>query len=312
VAPVVLEAPTGIDAYGQLVHMVHENGRMRSSRNGDTLDLGHVITVLSSPEGALPLGLGRNLSRKVAAAEACQLIGGFSDPELMLRASPNFARFIEPGLRTFHGAYGTRIGHQIPAVVHKLTQDPNTRQGVITLWDPLLDNQPEKRDYPCTVMLQFELREDERHANAWWLDMNVVMRSNDVWLGVPYDWFQFTQLQLTLSNVLGVPPGTYTHQSLSTHLYVSNIDDVQHLKLTPTDAGRIESKLIYGFGSYQDDAIFKVMQRARQVTRSDLDEPNLGERWYRTQFAPTPHPSRLAGDMASRGEGHGPAEPVQP
>jgi thymidylate synthase len=307
-APTVISGQHGISTYAMLVRAVIEQGRHRPSRNGDTLDLGHVITYLHSPFAALPLGVGRQLNRKIAAAEACQLIGAFSDPELLVSASPNFIKFMEPELKNFHGAYGERIGHQFPALLHKFASDLGTRQGVITLWDSLRDNQVGKRDYPCTVMLQFEVVDN-------YVNMHVVMRSNDVWLGVPYDWFQFTQLHITASNLLGIPPGTYTHQSLSTHIYMTDVEKAYGLKVTPTNEGHFESMNIQGFGGFHEDAVFKVMQRAKQVTRSDLQDPTYSERWYRAQFRPerpTPHPSQLGVDLASSGEGPEQPEPVQP
>lgn len=303
-APVVIEGGYGAQVYPKLITSVINGGRHRPSRNGDTIDLGHVITHLHSPLAALPLGTGRNLSRKIAAAEAVQLIGGFSDPELMLKASPNFARYMEPGLKQFHGAYGTRIGHQLPAVIHKLQAAPDTRQAVITLWDPLRDNQPSKRDYPCTVMLHFDVSNGR-------LNMNTIMRSNDVWLGVPYDWFQFTQLQLTMCNVMGLDCGTYTHQSLSTHIYVGDIVKTNDLHV-PHPAPFNEAYALTGFGVHGDDATFKVMQRAKQVVTRDLEDPTESESWYRAQFRPTPHPTQLARDVAAGGEGPGRAEPLQP
>jgi hypothetical protein len=302
-APTLIEGPYGANVYPKLVAMVRNSGAYRSSRNGDSIDLGHVITHLYSPLGALPLGTGRNLSRKIAAAEACQLIGAFSDVELMIKASPNFARFMEPGLGNFHGAYGVRIGHQLPAVINKLQAHRDTRQAVITLWDTLLDNQVAKRDYPCTVALHFEIVADR-------LNMNTIMRSNDVWLGVPYDWFQFTQLQLTMCNVLGVEPGTYTHQSLSTHIYTKDLEASDALHMVNPDQFA-EAYDIMGFGEPGEDAIFKVMQRAKQVTRVDLPDSTNSEGWFRQQFRPTPHPSQLGGNVASRGEGPEQPEPVQ-
>lgn len=305
-APTIIEGTYGAEMYPTLVSRVRNYGARRPSRNGDTYDLGHVITHLYSPLAALPLGTGRNLNREIAAAEAAQLIGAFSDPALMIKASPNFARYLEPDLNSFHGAYGRRIGHQIPDVIHKFAMDPDTRQAVITLWDPLIDNTPGKRDYPCTVMLQFELIENK-------LNMNVIMRSNDVWLGVPYDWFQFTQLQLTMCNIMGVEYGTYTHQSLSTHLYAMDLEKTNDLHV-PTGKGFTESEHIRGFGQYGENAIFKVMQRAKQVTRVPLENPTDSERWYREQFQPhrlVSHPSKLADDVASSGEGPGTAQPVQ-
>ena len=49
------------------------------------------------------------------------------------------------------------------------------------------------------------------------------MRSNDVWMGFPYDVFQFTCMQILMSMELGVEIGTYTHIAGSLHLYERNV-----------------------------------------------------------------------------------------
>jgi thymidylate synthase len=69
------------------------------------------------------------------------------------------------------------------------------------------------RDIPCTLSLQFMWTEGER------LGLRVSMRSNDVWLGLPYDLFQFTALQCAMADALGVEPGPYVHTVGSLHLY---------------------------------------------------------------------------------------------
>lgn len=144
----------------------------------------------------------------------------------MVREFPAFKRYAETDPVHFWGAYGNRIGTQLVNVVHKLITDPTTRQAVITLWNATHDNVPHKQDYPCTVALGF--RQRGTHLN-----MNVTMRSNDVWLGLPYDLFQFTQLQLSLCHVLDLTPGTYTHTAWSMHLYEENLDESYRV----TDAG---------------------------------------------------------------------------
>jgi thymidylate synthase len=50
------------------------------------------------------------------------------------------------------------------------------------------------------------------------------MRSNDIWLGVPYDYFVFTSLQTKMAMELGVDVGEYTHFAGSLHLYKRDLD----------------------------------------------------------------------------------------
>lgn len=237
-----------------------------------------------SPFPALPTECGRNLSERIAAMEAWQLVGAFSDAEWVLRHAPQFTRYTdaptvddpvtgEPvaGPRYFHGAYGFRIDNQLIEVARKLTADPETRQAVISIWDPYYDNAEGLHDYPCTVALGFALRRDELH-------MRVVMRSNDVWLGLPYDTFQFAQLQASLANVLDVTCGTYVHHVWSLHLYDSDTDLVDTLH-RPTTLARSQPS---GFGRRCDTALDVVdFARDMHYTPDRLHRPlTPSEQWY--------------------------------
>ena len=139
----------------------------------------------------------------------------------MIAVGPQFKNYAEDnGL--FHGAYGLRTDGQYEKVIERLKNDPDTRQAVVTIWDPKLDLLPQKRDYPCTILHQFRIRDNK-------LNMTVFMRSNDVWLGAAYDFFQFTRVQLAMANVLGIEPGKYTHHVGSLHIYEQHYEAADKL-----------------------------------------------------------------------------------
>jgi len=175
-----------------------------------------------------------------------------------------------------HGAYGSRIRYQVAGAIAKLEHDQDTRQAIITLWDPVLDNQPDKRDYPCTVALQFEVNDGR-------LCMNTFMRSNDAWLGLPYDMFQFTQLQLTIANAMRLDFGWYRHTALSMHLYERNFITANKIH-PPTDF----TWQPVGLG-VRGDSFVETMKLARQLTVSGFTafgrELTASEVWYRERFA---------------------------
>jgi thymidylate synthase len=99
----------------------------------------------------------------------------------------------------------------------QLIIDDNTRQAVIHIKEPRdLINNPSK-DVNCTLTLQFLLRNNK-------LDLIVNMRSNDIWLGLPYDVFNFTCMQIQMAMELGVEIGTYYHNVGSLHIYKRDID----------------------------------------------------------------------------------------
>ena len=68
------------------------------------------------------------------------------------------------------------------------------------------------KDVPCTLALQFFIREGKLH-------LHVNMRSSDIILGIAYDVPAFTTMQEVLANELGVDLGEYVHTSNSLHCY---------------------------------------------------------------------------------------------
>jgi len=209
------------DGYHTLLEWVLEVGEPVAPRGIPTREIVNASIELTDPTRALPVACGRGLNRRIAAAEALQLVGGFSEPALL---PSSFDEFKNGGV--FHGAYGPRTRMQLPAAIDRLYDDPSTRQAVVTVWDPLWDLQYGLKDYPCTVALQFLIRNDR-------LQLHTHMRSNDVWRGVAYDFFQFTQLQLAVAAVLDIDVGSYFHHATSFHLYESDAEAAKTCQVSP-------------------------------------------------------------------------------
>lgn len=263
----VIYAEDGPTAYLDLVRTVIEKGRQRAPRNEQTRDLGLTVVEIANPRRAYPVGVGRGLNRRIVAAEAVQLVGAFSDPDLL---GPSFEPYKEADGRLW-GAYGDRIRYQLVDVVRKLKHDHDTRQAVISLWDPTLDNVPFKLDYPCTLVLTFSLGERG-------IDLDVVMRSQDVWLGTPYDWAQFSVLLMTVAELVGQPVGTYRHTTLSTHIYERNVvQALEKLHGEPEEVG--DAAFPPGLAWHTESAL-DVIWKCRQLPYVDRPYRNA-EHWHR-------------------------------
>lgn len=220
--PAVINLYDAVDGYVDLAKHVLRYGNTVSPRGQETREIEDAVIRITNVRDTLPLGVGRNVVPGIGAVEACQLLAGVSMPELVVAVGPQFKKYTEDnGL--FHGAYGLRTNMQYEKIIERLKDDPDTRQAVVTIWDPKLDLLNNKRDYPCTILHQFKIRNDA-------LNMSVYMRSNDVWLGAAYDFFQFTRVQLAIASILGISPGTYTHHVGSLHIYEQHYDLVDNLK----------------------------------------------------------------------------------
>ena len=131
---------------------------------------------------------------------------------------------------TNNSAYGYIIQHkhgfdQLDKVIELLKKDQNSRRAVVNI-NYANDKVIETKDEPCTIALQFFVRDGKVNTTA-------IMRSNDLWTGTPYDIFYFTELQKYVANKLNLEYGAYTHFATSLHIYnrdEKNILDSINLK----------------------------------------------------------------------------------
>ena len=106
-------------------------------------------------------------------------------------------------------------GDQLDHVIDMLKHSPNTRQAAISIYDAkevyMYDN-----DTPCTYAVQFTVRQKK---DLKWLDMCVVMRSNDLWYGFCNDQYCFSNLQALVAHETGCEMGIYYHFAHNLHIY---------------------------------------------------------------------------------------------
>ncbi len=213
---------------GALVNL-DADGVALHSRNGMSSEvLGFTSRLLNVNQNFL-FNETRKLSPYYACAELLWYLTMDDDTTFLQKFAPGYAKYCEDGIHAF-GAYGYRWEHnggplakdQITLALETLRRHPESRQVVVTMWDGtdlehamVLD----KKDLPCTLVHQFLLREGYLH-------MVTTMRSNDVWLGMPYDVFCNTQLQKLMTDILGVLPGSYVHNVGSMHYYEHNFEKI--------------------------------------------------------------------------------------
>lgn len=104
---------------------------------------------------------------------------------------------------------------QLDYVVEKLKDNPSTRQAAISIYDAK-EHDKYSSDTPCTYAIQFSIRTVGIIDK---LCMSVYMRSNDIWYGFCNDQYQFSMLQQTVAERLGMELGWYYHHAHNMHLY---------------------------------------------------------------------------------------------
>ena len=267
--PRIFTADSAAAAFVDVSNALIFDGERIAPRGQMTRELRNVVITLNDPTDCLMLGMGRNMNSRLAVMEALQLIGGFSDPARMAEVAPNTKQFWNGGILL--GAYGPRIRPQMSAAVHRLIEDPYTRQAVVTIWDPQYDQQDGVRDIPCTISFNWHIRDGRLHQTTH-------MRSNDIFWGWTYDAVMFTQLQCSLAHVLNIDVGTYTHVVDSMHVYERDFDAIAAVNIDTREARRLHGLRATSMSGLQQFAsqIFYGDMSMRTRGLSSLRE---SERW---------------------------------
>lgn len=205
---------TADEAFEHWYKMLAGMGEENTSRDGDVVgEIINAITVIEDPTRCIMFNKIRNMPMRYAVGELLWYLSGNRDLKEIQKYTSAWDRMSDDGLHV-NSNYGWCIQHKYGfdqwEYVKKMLQDsPNTRQAVMHI--KTADDKP-SRDVNCTVCVQFFIRENK-------LYMTTYMRSNDIWMGFPYDVFQFTAMQVLMSMQLGLELGTYTHVAGSLHLY---------------------------------------------------------------------------------------------
>lgn len=266
--------------YVDLINFVLDEGDIVSPRGMRTKEVRNATIVLTDPTKAIPVGTGRKLNMKIGAVETTQLVAGVSSAmQLNLVSNNRFEAYMNSG--RLLGAYGPRLYHQLENVIKMISRDPDTRQAAALVWRPdetdlaLLGN----HDVPCTMVLSWNVRNGKLNATT-------TMRSNDVFLGVAYDFWMFTRLQMTLAWALGLDVGDYRHHAISLHAYERDWDKARDLEVAegePKLPGGYTDGLAPGELFDEDTALRRWDGARRQALRvvQGLDGPFwTGAEWY--------------------------------
>jgi thymidylate synthase len=182
---ITLTAGSANELYVAACQAVRRDATMVSPRGMATIEVLGAHLCLTNPRRRLiDLPPARVINPAFAVAETVWILSGSDDPWIF-QYNRALTRYTDDG--RLQGAYGPRMRRwrgqvdQLDQVRRTLTRDPDSRQAVIQLFDPERDTCGH-RDVPCTLNYRFFLRGGR-------LQMHTTMRSQDLWLGFPYDLF---------------------------------------------------------------------------------------------------------------------------
>lgn len=206
--------------------------------------------IVTSPE--------RKLNYRFMAAEAYWILSGSQQLVDLSIYCGKMANYSDDGM-ILQGAYGPKFLSQILYVRDTLLQDKDSRQAVMTIWER---NPRPSRDIPCTVSLQFLIRQGYLHTIVY-------MRSSDCWLGWPYDVFSFTMMTAYLNLMLpmGLKLGKLRIIAGSQHIYMNDQEKVNALINSPR-GGDIKGITLYGLNTPDD--LLECLSYAKNAPNCDV------------------------------------------
>ena len=176
----------------------------------------------------------RKISNRYLAGEFCFYMAG-SDSLSFIEYYSKFWQKVSDDGKTVNSCYGKKLFYDINRhdisqfnyAKEQLLKDEDSRKAIAIIYTRN-NADLNTKDNPCTMNLQFFIRINH-------LMLTVYMRSNDIWLGTPYDIGFFTmvqelmliRLQRTGTKYKDLILGSYTHLVGSLHLYERHFEKAE-------------------------------------------------------------------------------------
>jgi thymidylate synthase len=205
------------------------DSKVQPSRVCSTREMLHVGISIQNPLQRWIVGRRPALNPAFAIAEVVWILMGRNDSAFLTYWNRQLPNYAGDGA-TFYGAYGERLRSrfkvdQLHAAFDTLRSNPASRQVVLEIWDPTTDlpspdGEARSEDIPCNIVSLLKVRDGR-------LEWMQIMRSNDLFLGLPHNIVQFTTLQEVVAGWLDIGVGSYNHISDSLHVYERDIEKLQ-------------------------------------------------------------------------------------
>lgn len=259
---------------------------LHRSRDGDAYEFLHAGFTIENPRQRWVVSRRPPMNPAFAIAEIIWILNGLNDSKYINYWNRQMPKFCGK-VRHYHGAYGHRLRRhldidQLERAYQALKSNPDTRQVVLQIWDSRIDfpystGRFVSKDIPCNLVSLLQVRDKKLH----WMQ---VIRSNDMFLGVPHNFVQFTYLQELLAGWLNIEVGPYNQISNSLHVYIRDKGEVYSYAKTETMEN---NDLIRVTKNQSEKLCFELLRRMESLAGRHLTKGELIElsKWL---IAPVP------------------------
>jgi len=213
-------------AYKRLLHEVLDEGNVKQTRNGPTLQVfGKMLTIRDLKLAKFPVLTSRKMFYKPVLGELAAFLRGATLLQTFKHFGCNYwdananAWYVNKTLREDQKEIGLLYGakwrnfhgvDQLTKLVRGLQDEPHSRRHVLTAYDP---SETFQCLPPCHLLAQFNC------TGGGDLDCCVYMRSVDLIHGLPSDIILYAALQIIIANQIGGAPGKLVFALGDAHIY---------------------------------------------------------------------------------------------
>lgn len=245
------------------IYLTIANDLLKAFKVGNTREMNNVKLVLKDINNNIVSV--RGISPSYLFGELLWYLNGDSSLEFISKYSSFWKGLSDDGI-TCNSAYGYLMQkkhgfNQIDKVIELLRKDPNSRRAKININTPN-PNVIDTKDEPCTMSIHYLVRKNR-------LTCTVVMRSNDIWFGFPYDVAFFTELQKYIADQLGLEYGWYTHFVVSLHMYDRDEEKLREIVKKP-----VSKPIKFDRRKFLDnkEILFEVAKQGKNILMANLKE----------------------------------------
>lgn len=261
------------EVWEKATELLLKENALVSGRAGNTYEILHTFISITDPKQKWVYNRVPPMSIAFAFAELVWIMSGEDDAKVINFWNPKLEKYAG-NHDTYYGAYGKRLrSHfgldQIEKAYEALQNNPISRQVVMQIFDvktdfPIDGGNPRNEDIPCNVCSMLKIRNNK-------LEWTQIMRSNDVLLGLPYNFVQFTGIQEIIAGWLQIETGSYNHFSDSLHLYESEFDRIKIGKKS-----EMENNDSLALSKEESERIFKeIYRRMKMLSSIKLNEKEI-------------------------------------
>lgn len=217
--------------YRKLLKKCLINGIERNDRTGVGCYSAFNVSIKFKVNKSFPLITGRKMFKKTFNTEFNWFING----------ETNIKRFKDNDVKIWdnwaneNGELGPVYGfqmlnyngqniNQLKSVIESIKNNPDSRRHIISLWNPI--QLSEMALPPCYLYFQFFVENNK-------LNMYVLQRSGDMFLGIPYDVALFSMILLYVSKECNLKANKVEFNIIDAHVYKNQIEAINEYLLQP-------------------------------------------------------------------------------